>query len=280
VVNHTPRGVAVVTGAGRRRGIGRAIARRLAGDGFEVVVHQRSSDPATSLPAEAEVGWDGAASVVSEIIEAGGHAVSVTGDLLDDEIISAVSAAASELGPLACVVNNAGTAGMASAFQAHETSVELWEETMLVNVSTVHRLCAALVPALVASTVPQRSIVNLSSTAGHRVLPWYGAYCASKAAVERLTEQQAIELAPHGIRVNAIAPGSTSTDMIDGTLGRAVERTGIDPERLNKKVIHGIPLGRFSAPEEIGSAVSFLAGSDASFVTGQILTVDGGMSLV
>ncbi len=133
---------------------------------------------------------------------------------------------------------------------------------------------------LIDSQAPRRCLVYLSSTAGHRALRRYGAYCASKAAVERLTEQQAIELARFGIRVNCVAPGLTPTDMIDGTLGRAAAASGSPVEQVMESAVRAIPLRRTATTDDIAGAVAFLVGDDASYITGQILTVDGGMTLV
>ena len=185
--------VAVVTGAGRRRGIGCAIARRLAADGFAVVVHER---PAPRYDHELADGWRGAASVVDEITAAGGSAAAVTLDLVDPAAPQALLAAADELGSIAVLVNNAGVPGEANTYDAHETPDDVWDQTIAVNLTTIHRLSRAFVPALAASGADNRSIVHLSSTAGHRPLAHYGAYCASKGALERLTQQQAIEARP------------------------------------------------------------------------------------
>jgi NAD(P)-dependent dehydrogenase (short-subunit alcohol dehydrogenase family) len=272
--------VAVVTGAGRRRGIGRAIALELAHDGMAVVVHERSSDPARRPLAEQESGWKGAESVVEEIVSNGGRAVAVAGDITLAETARSLVAAAQELGDLAVLVNNHGTAGEANAHLAHATSAELWDETFQINLGSLRTLTAEFVPAFASSRQPQRAIVHLSSTAGHRALPRYGAYCVSKAAVEMLTEQQAIELARWGIRVNCVAPGLTPTDMVDGTLDRAAAVSGLDRVDIEERTRRSIPLRRFADPSDIAQAVAFLAGRRSSFITGQVLTVDGGMTLV
>lgn len=272
------RPVAVVTGAGRRRGIGRAIARQLARDGFAVVVHERRVEAPSPADGDGNL-WRGAASVVDEIVAAGGRACAVAGDVTEEVTAHRLVEAAASLGQLAVLVNNHGTAGEANAHLAHETSSELWDETLRINLGSLRTLTSVVVPAMRESTVTARSIVHLSSTAGHRALPRYGAYCVSKAAVERLTEQQALELARHGIRVNCVAPGMTPTDMIDGTLDRAASISGLDRSDIEERARRSIPLRRFASPQDIANAVAFLAGDAAAYITGQVLTVDGGMTL-
>ena len=275
-VAHRPR-VAIVTGAGRRRGIGRAIALALARDGFAVVVHERAAGVVSDE--EADAGWLGAASVAAEIEALGVAATRVEGDVRDPATAERAVAAAAVLGDLATLVNNHGTAGGANAHLAHETPAELWDETMSINVGSLRTMMSVVVPALRASAAAHRSVVHLSSTAGHRPLARYGAYCASKAAVERLTEQQALELARDRIRVNCVAPGLTPTDMIDGTLDRAAARSGLTRAEIEERTRRSIPLRRFADPEDIADAVAFLAGDRSAYITGQILTVDGGMTL-
>lgn len=271
------RRVAIVTGAGRRRGIGRAIALTLAREGWSVVVHERSAGRPT--PDEQALGWLGARSVASEVEALGVGAAFVSGDVRDRATAELAVAAATALGEVAALVNNHGTAGGANAHFAHETPEELWDETMSINVGSLRTMMSVVVPAMRTSSAPDRSVVHLSSTAGHRALARYGAYCASKAAVERLTEQQALELARDGIRVNCVAPGLTPTDMIDGTLDRAAEASGLSRAEIESRARRSIPLRRFADPDDIAHAVAFLVGPRSTYITGQVLTVDGGMSL-
>lgn len=271
-------GVVIVTGAGRHRGIGRGIALRMAADGFAVVVHHRS--PESSLTdAERAEGWRGAESVAEEIRQVGGSATVVAGDITERTTAESLLAASTELGQVAALINNHGTAGEANSYMAHETPEDVWDATLRINLRSLYTLSAALVPALASSRAPLKSIVHLSSTAGHRALGRYGAYCASKAAVERLTEQQAIELARYGIRVNCVAPGMTPTDMIDATIARAAVVAHTDSATITEATRRRIPLRRLGSTADVAAAVSFLVGSDGSYITGQVLTVDGGMSL-
>lgn len=272
--------VAIVTGAGRMRGIGRAIARRLASDGFAIVVHERVTGSSPVLPHERTAEWAGAASVVQEIVDHGGIAVAVAGDLIDRTTAERLVDAAHELGAPSALVNSHGDPGEANAWFAHETPDDVWDATLAINLTSLHRLTSVMVPALADSGAINRSVVHLSSTAGHRAVSRYGAYCASKAAVERLTQQQAIEVARYGVRVNCVAPGSTSTDMIDGTIHRAAQVAHTSDEDLRARIVRTIPLRRFAEPAEIAAAVAFLVGNDAQYVTGQVLGVDGGLALV
>jgi 3-oxoacyl-[acyl-carrier protein] reductase/meso-butanediol dehydrogenase/(S,S)-butanediol dehydrogenase/diacetyl reductase len=122
-------------------------------------------------------------------------------------------------------------------------------------------------------------IINISSMAGRQGLPNYGAYCATKWGVIGMTQQLAIELAPHRIRVNCVCPGSTDTDMMDGTFGRTAGRLSITAEGARQGAISRIPMGRQGDVVEQAAAVAFLASDDASYITGQTLNVDGGLRM-
>ena len=120
------------------------------------------------------------------------------------------------------------------------------------------------------------SIINISSTAGRVGMPDCGAYCATKFAIIGMTQQLALELVPFNIRVNCIAPGSYVTDMLEGTIGRSANKNQLSTDDVVAGIVAGAPMGRHGQPSELAASVSFLAGADSSFVTGQTLNVDGG----
>lgn len=270
--------VAIVTGAGRRDGIGRATAVRLAEDGYAVVVSERANGTGSLTPAERDDGWLGARSVAEEITRAGGAAWARTCDVTDSAAVDALADFASDKGTVHVLVNNAGTPGEASTRRIHEVDDELWHTTFDINAAGMHRMVRAFVPLLKSGAGANRAIVNVSSTASIRVLPYFAAYPASKAAVDAITRQLAVELAPRNIRVNAVSPGSTGTDMMAGTFQRATDRTGIPDMR--EYSARKIPLQRLAEPREQAAAIAFLASDQASYITGQIIQVDGGLTLV
>lgn len=270
--------VAVVTGAGRLRGIGYATARLLSRDGYLVVIAERPGSQPTAD--ERSKGWRGAASAVEAIAADGGRAAAVQCDVTDPESVNQLVEAACRLGDLAVLVNNAGTAGEASSYRLHEVAGDLWSKTIDINMTSLYLTAVAAVPALSASTAKNKAIVNLSSLAGLRPLPYYGGYSATKAAVMAMTQQMAVELARYGIRVNCVSPGSTDTDMIAGTMDRAETRAGMAAGSVRDISVRRIPLRRFADPVEVAEAICFFAGERASYITGQTLQVDGGLSLV
>jgi len=271
--------VALVTGSARKRGIGRAIALRLAREGADVVVSGFPRDPSTYPEHERAEDWRGAPSLAAEIRALGRKAVALDCDVTQARAVQAlVDAALHELGGLDIVVNNAGVPSGAGSTSIVDIDDTLWQNTVDVNLTGVYHVSKLAARAMIAAG-KGGAMVNISSTAGRRGIANYGAYCATKFAVIGFTQQMALELAKHAIRVNCICPGSTDTDMMDGTFRRTADHAGTQFERIKGGVKHGIPLGRQGLPEEQAAACFFLVGPDSSYITGQTLNVDGGLSM-
>jgi len=269
--------VALVTGAARKRGIGRAIALRLARDGADVAVTAIARDPTQFPEHERTEGWQGAQSVAEEIRAMGRRAIALDLDVTsDDQVREAIARTQQELGPLTGLVNNAGIASEAAAASIAEMDDALWFSTIDINLNGVYRMCKAGVQAMLAHGRAS-AIVNISSLAGRFGFANYGGYCASKFGVIGLTQQLAAEVATRDIRVNCICPGSIDTDMLDGTMARKAKVAGMQfaefKATYNQSII---PMNRRGLPSEQASVCSFLLGPDASYVTGQTINVDGG----
>ncbi|MER7054559.1 MULTISPECIES: 3-oxoacyl-ACP reductase family protein [unclassified Streptomyces] len=238
---------ALVTGGSR--GIGRAIAVRLASEGAAVAVNYRSRQ-------------DEAERTVQEITDAGGKAIALRADVSDpgaaEELVRESIAG---LGGLHILVNNAGVAKDGFLFDQAPAD---WWEVLQVNVGGVYHCTRAAAGHFMS----QRDgvVVNISSVMGEGGWVGQSNYSASKGAVNAFTRAAAIELARFGVRVNAVLAGFTATELIGGLLekdgGRALKRQ--------------LPLREFATPEQVAGAVSFLAGADASYITGELLRVDGG----
>lgn len=269
--------VALVTGAARKRGIGRAIALRLAEDGADVAVTAIARDPSRYPEHERQEGWQGAESVAEEIRAMGRKAIAIDLDVTDDaQVKDAIARTESELGPLTGLVNNAGIASEAAAASITDMDDALWYTTIDINLNGVYRMCKAGTLAMLAHG-RTAAIVNISSLAGRFGFANYGGYCASKFGVIGLTQQLAAELAPRNIRVNCICPGSIDTDMLDGTMARKAKVAGQGFAEFKASYNQSIiPMGRRGCPSEQAAVASFLLGPDSSYVTGQTINVDGG----
>lgn len=269
--------VAIVTGAGRMRGIGRAIAVDLARNGADVVVTAVGRPPDTFPDHERDAGWLGAESVAGEVRALGQKSLALDVDVTDPTSVQQMAdRTLAELGRIDILVNNAGLALVAGKQDLWDVSDEDWSREIDVNLNGVFHCCKAIARVFVEQNDGGR-IVNISSLAGRAGQPQYGGYTPSKFAVVGLTQGLALELAPHNVTVNCIAPGSTDTDMMDGTFRRTGERMGIPFEMVKMGVARFIPLGRQAEPSEIAAVVSYLASPAAAYITGQTINVDGGI---
>jgi len=269
--------VAIVTGCGRMRGIGRAIAVRLAEDGADLVVTAVVRVPMSFPEHERKAGWKGAESVADEIRGLGRKALALDVDVTKPEQVQAmVARTVSELGRVDILVNNAGLALVSGKKDLWEVDDEDWYREIDVNLNGTY-LCCKHVAKVLVEQGEGGAIVNVSSLAGRVGQPQYGGYTPAKFGVVGLTQGLALELAPHKVTVNCVAPGSTDTDMMDGTFRRTGERMGIPFEMVKSGVSRFIPLGRQAEPREIASVVAYLCSPAAAYVTGQTVNVDGGI---
>ncbi|HYM16456.1 MAG TPA: SDR family NAD(P)-dependent oxidoreductase [Dehalococcoidia bacterium] len=266
---------AIVTGAARQRGIGRGIALELAARGAAVVAVGSPRDPGDYPEHERAAGWRGAASVAAEIAAAGGRAIGIDADLTRAaEAERIVEAAAAAFGGIDILVNNAGLAycGEQNLWEIEDRE---WYAVVDVNLNGVYLLTSRALRRMVAAGRGGR-IINISSTAGRQGVPQYGAYCATKSGIIGLTQMLAMEAAPHGITVNAVAPGSVDTDMMDGTFAHMASRYRSEAVQMKQAVVRTILLGRQGQPADIAGAVAFFASEEAGWITGQTLNVNGG----
>ncbi len=266
---------AIVTGAARHRGIGRAIAVRLADLGANVVAVGSPRPPEEYPKDEKAIRWEGAKSVAREIEALGRKALAIDADVTKaTEAERIVEETMMKFGRIDIIVNNAGLA-YCGENNLWEIDDREWYEVVDVNLNAVYLLTSRVLRKMVEAGRGGR-VINISSTAGRMGVPQYGAYCATKWSIIGLTQMLALEAAPHQITVNCVAPGSVDTDMMDGTFRHMATRFGTEASAMKQAVVRTIALGRQGRPTDIAAAVAFFASNDASWITGQTLNVNGG----
>lgn len=270
--------VALITGAGRRGGIGAAVALRLAREGAHIVVTDLCAAPLTGVASPGGGQWEELQTLAEEIAGLGVRALALRGDVTARaEVESMVAETLRAFGRLDILVNNAGVAlGPAPVAQMQEAA---WRRTLDINATGVFLCCQAAIPALVKSSKAGR-IVNMSSLAAIRPKPYLAAYAASKAAVIALTQSLAQEVAPFGITVNAILPGDIDTAFKQWGLQIESLVRSRPYEQVYAEAVAQIPVGRMGQPEDVASLVAYLVSPEASFITGQAYPLTGGRELV
>jgi 3-oxoacyl-[acyl-carrier protein] reductase len=235
---------ALVTGASK--GIGAAIARALAADGWNVGVNYRSDEA-------------GANATVAAIEAAGGRALAVHADVSAGEGKALLKRLGDELGPVLGLVNNAGVARDGLAVQLEDDD---WDAVIATNLTAAFRLTRDALRGMIKARYGR--VVNIASVVGPRANAGQSNYAAAKAGLIGMTKTIAVEVARRGVTVNAVAPGFISTDMT--------------AELATEEIVKAIPARRQGTPQEVAAAVRFLASTDAGYVTGSTVYVDGGMS--
>lgn len=250
--------VAFVTGAGQ--GIGRSIAHRLHADGFRVAIADFNDETARAVAEE--LGGESAGAIAVHV------------DVADrDSVVAAIDETIEAFGDLHVVANNAGVAPMTPV---DEVTPEEFTRTTAINVGGVLWGIQAGAKAF-GRLGHGGKIVSATSQAGHVGNPSLSVYSASKFAVRGLTQSAARELAPRGITVNAWAPGAVETPMLDAVVREEAATNGWTYEEAVADRTKNIALGRFSSTDDVANVVSFLAGPDSDYITGQSIVVDGGM---
>ncbi|MFN4115063.1 MAG: SDR family NAD(P)-dependent oxidoreductase [Inhella sp.] len=238
---------ALVTGAGR--GIGAAIAQRLAAEGAALTLLGRQPEPLQQLAAELGAQWR-----VCDVSDA-----------------AAVNAVFTTLPPVHILVNNAG---QALSQPLERTDDDLWQQMLAVNLTGSFLCLRAALPGM--KSAGWGRVINIASTAAQRGYAYVAAYCAAKHGVLGLTRAAALELAGKNITVNAVCPGFTETDLLQASVDNIVAKTGRSAEQARAELAKGNPQGRLIRPEEVAAAVTWLCSEGAASINGQAISVSGG----
>jgi NAD(P)-dependent dehydrogenase (short-subunit alcohol dehydrogenase family) len=249
--------VAVVTGA--NRGIGRAIAVALAVDGFTIGATAR----ATATLKE----------TIDDVEAVGGTAAALACDVRDEDSVETMARAAAALGPVHTVVANAGVAGPTAPL--HETALADWRDCLATDLDGVFLTFRAFVPGLIAAGAG--SLIAMSSMTGKRPLHGRTPYAAAKMGVIGLVRTLALELGPHGIRVNAVCPGAVAGPRIDDVIARQAAARGITEAAALAAFTGASPLGRLVEAREVAAACVYLSSDAAASITGEDLNVTAGV---
>lgn len=247
----------LVTGGGA--GIGRGIALRFAGEGADLVVVEKSDAAALA--------------VAREVRKLGRSDLTCVGDATDEALVlKTVAASRRRFGGIDVLVNNVGLAKLKPLLQ---TDQDEWNRMLDINVKAAFLWSREIAKQMI-ETGTRGSIVNIASDCGKVGDPYSGVYVAAKHAVIGLTKNLAHELAPHGIRVNAVCPGWIDTGLLESYNQDVAKLENKSVETVRKEILTKIPLGRIGRPEDVAGLVCFLASEDAGYMTGQSINVTGG----
>ena len=267
--------VALVTGAGGKNGIGRAIATRLAKEGADVAVNDITEHPYTTDQGD----WQGLPDLVREIEAMGQRAISVVADVGDaEQVQQMVDQTVAHFGKIDILVNNAGTIAGKDRLPVVDLAEEDWDRVQRVNVKGVFLCSQAVARRLIAQGTGGK-IINMSSVTGKRGSARFAAYSASKFAVIGFTQCLAQELAPYQVNVNAICPGLVDTERMGHLASVLMPDTLSADEQLSeytRRSEAAVPIGRLAEGTDIAKMAAFLASGEAAYLTGIAITVSGG----
>jgi len=267
--------VALITGAGRRKGIGAACAYRLAEGGAAVIITDING-PFEEFPNYKVGAGDELAKVADGIRELGVKVLPLFADISSEESVQLlVAEAKKEFGRVDILVNNAG--GSPGPAPLTQFTLAAWEKTLAINLTGTFLCCREVVPLMIENGGGK--IVNISSRAARRGAIWMHAYSAAKAGILGLTKSMALELAPFNICVNALLPGDIESDFKQWGLEVEAQVRGTTVEALKGAIVRATPLGRLGSPEDVAAAVAFFASPDSDYLTGEIMNISGGYGL-
>ena len=273
--------VALITGAGGMRGVGRATALKLARQGVDLALTDVQRETPDLPPGEVRTGWRGLDSVAEEVGELGSRCFTVFCDLGNgDQLEEMVDQVVAHYGHIDVLVNNARAIIGRDRVPVTDLDKEVWDHFLAINTTAVF-LATKLVGQQMVKQGTGGRIINIASNAGKQASAMGAAYSASKFAVLGLTQASALDLAQYGITVNAVCPGPINTDRMSYWERDQASEQGMSQEEFRRQIVDSSaqrsPLGRIAEAEDIANMVAFLASDEASFVTGQAYNVNGGI---
>jgi len=272
--------VALITGAGGMKGIGRACALKLASQGADIVLSDYKRDSKDLPPQEVKARWRSIDSVGEEVEALGRRCLRIWCDLtVSEQIEDMARRAAGHFGHIDILVNNARAIIGRDRVGITELPEEVWERFLRINTTAVYLNTKYVGQGMIDRGMGGR-IINIASDASKRARPKTAAYTTSKFAVIGLTQAAALDLAPHRITVNAVCPGTVNTDRLNYWEADQARAKGVSLEEFRAGIVvdagRSVPLGRVAEPDDVARLVTFLASDDASFITGQAYNVNGG----
>lgn len=273
--------VAMITGAGGMRGVGRVTALKLAQQGADLALTDVQRGPEDLPPGEVRVRWRGLDSVAEEVQALERRCYTSPCDLgKPDQVQQLVQQVLEHYGRVDILVNNARAIIGRDKVPITELREEVWHHFLAINTTAVFLLTKLVGREMIRQGRGAR-IINIASNAAKQASARGAAYSASKFAVLGLTQASALDLAPYGITVNAVCPGPINTDRLSYWERAKAEQEGIPLEELRTRIVkeagHATPLGRIAEAEDVANLVGFLASEEAAFITGQAYNVNGGL---